>query len=289
MRNADMALYGAKADGRGTYRFFEPEMNARMKARRELEMDLRNALAGRKFELHYQPLVNLETKRGQRLRGAAALEPPGARHDLAGRIHPDRRGDRADRAARRMGAEDGLRRGGQVARSHQGRGQPVARAVEQPQPARPWSPRRSSNPACRRTSCSSRSPKPCCCRTPSRRSRRCTSCASSGVQIALDDFGTGYSSLELSAQLPVRQDQDRPLVHPGPVERLGAGRHRARGRQPGQMPQHDLDRRGRGDAAAARYAARRSAAPRCRAICSAKRGRPRRSGSSSAPARWPRS
>jgi len=62
MRNADMALYGAKADGRGTYRFFEPEMNTRMKARRELEMDLRNALAGRKFELHYQPLVNLETK-----------------------------------------------------------------------------------------------------------------------------------------------------------------------------------------------------------------------------------
>ena len=62
MRNADMALYGAKADGRGTYRFFEPEMNTRMRARRELEMDLRNALAGRKFELHYQPLVNLETK-----------------------------------------------------------------------------------------------------------------------------------------------------------------------------------------------------------------------------------
>jgi diguanylate cyclase (GGDEF)-like protein/PAS domain S-box-containing protein len=61
LRNADMALYGAKADGRGTYRFFEPEMNTRMKARRELEMDIRNALAGQQFELHYQPLVNLET------------------------------------------------------------------------------------------------------------------------------------------------------------------------------------------------------------------------------------
>ena len=45
LKNADMALYGAKADGRGTYRFFEPEMDARMKARRELEMDLRKALA----------------------------------------------------------------------------------------------------------------------------------------------------------------------------------------------------------------------------------------------------
>jgi len=61
LRNADMALYGAKADGRGTYRFFEPEMNTRMKARRELEMDLRKALVGKEFELYYQPLVNLQS------------------------------------------------------------------------------------------------------------------------------------------------------------------------------------------------------------------------------------
>jgi diguanylate cyclase (GGDEF)-like protein len=61
LRNADMALYDAKADGRGTFRFFEPEMNTRMRARRELEMDLRKALATEQFELHYQPLVVLET------------------------------------------------------------------------------------------------------------------------------------------------------------------------------------------------------------------------------------
>jgi predicted signal transduction protein with EAL and GGDEF domain len=61
LKNADMALYGAKGDGRGTFRFFEPEMDARMKARRELEMDLRNALMNNEFELYYQPLVNLET------------------------------------------------------------------------------------------------------------------------------------------------------------------------------------------------------------------------------------
>ncbi len=60
LKNADLALYGAKADGRGTYRFFEPEMDARMKKRRALEVDLRMALAKDELELHYQPIVNLQ-------------------------------------------------------------------------------------------------------------------------------------------------------------------------------------------------------------------------------------
>ncbi len=63
LKNADLALYRAKADGRGTYRFFEPEMDALMQSRRRLELDLRNALASNQLELYYQPLVNLETDR----------------------------------------------------------------------------------------------------------------------------------------------------------------------------------------------------------------------------------
>jgi diguanylate cyclase (GGDEF)-like protein len=63
IKNADMALYGAKSDGRGTYRFFEPAMDARMKARRMLELALRQALTAGEFELHYQPLVNLADNR----------------------------------------------------------------------------------------------------------------------------------------------------------------------------------------------------------------------------------
>jgi diguanylate cyclase (GGDEF)-like protein len=59
LRNADMALYGAKADGPGTYRFFEPKMDARMRSRRELEIALRKAFAASQFELHYQPFLNL--------------------------------------------------------------------------------------------------------------------------------------------------------------------------------------------------------------------------------------
>jgi diguanylate cyclase (GGDEF)-like protein len=59
LKCADMALYGAKADGRGACRFFEPEMNARVKARRRLEGDLRTAIAEKQFEMFYQPVVSL--------------------------------------------------------------------------------------------------------------------------------------------------------------------------------------------------------------------------------------
>jgi diguanylate cyclase (GGDEF)-like protein/PAS domain S-box-containing protein len=61
LKNADMALYRAKEDGRGTYRFFEPGMDARAQARRLLEIDLRAALTRDEFEVHYQPIHDLNT------------------------------------------------------------------------------------------------------------------------------------------------------------------------------------------------------------------------------------
>ncbi|MEA2822065.1 MAG: hypothetical protein QOJ86_4069, partial [Bradyrhizobium sp.] len=63
MKNADMALYRAKADGRGTYCFFRDEMALTVEARRIMELDLRKALANEEFELFYQPLVNLKSGR----------------------------------------------------------------------------------------------------------------------------------------------------------------------------------------------------------------------------------
>jgi predicted signal transduction protein with EAL and GGDEF domain len=59
LKNADLALYRAKVDGRGVYRLFQPEMDAQMQARRLLELDLRKALQAGQFELFYQPLVDL--------------------------------------------------------------------------------------------------------------------------------------------------------------------------------------------------------------------------------------
>jgi diguanylate cyclase (GGDEF)-like protein/PAS domain S-box-containing protein len=61
LRNADMALYRAKGEGRGTSHFFEPEMDRRIQARRSLELDLRKAFVNGEFELFYQPLVNLDS------------------------------------------------------------------------------------------------------------------------------------------------------------------------------------------------------------------------------------
>ena len=61
LKNADLALYAAKTAGRGNYRFFESDMNDRLQARRRMEDDLRVAIAGRQFELYYQPIVSAAT------------------------------------------------------------------------------------------------------------------------------------------------------------------------------------------------------------------------------------
>jgi diguanylate cyclase (GGDEF)-like protein len=70
LKNADLAMYDAKAAGRRTWRFFAPEMDARVKARRILEMDLRQAMANGELEVQYQPFINL---RDNRITGCEAL------------------------------------------------------------------------------------------------------------------------------------------------------------------------------------------------------------------------
>ncbi|MGU3361652.1 EAL domain-containing protein [Methylobacterium sp. M6A4_1b] len=70
LRRADVALYQAKAAGRGTWRFFQTEMDKDIQRRHHLGAELRRALAGHQFELHYQPLV---AARSRTLNGLEAL------------------------------------------------------------------------------------------------------------------------------------------------------------------------------------------------------------------------
>lgn len=83
LKSADIALYQAKSDGRNRFRYFEPEMDAQMRARRTLELELRNALVANEFELFFQPLVNLKD---ERISGFEALLR--WRHPTRGMVSP---------------------------------------------------------------------------------------------------------------------------------------------------------------------------------------------------------
>jgi diguanylate cyclase (GGDEF)-like protein/PAS domain S-box-containing protein len=83
LKKSDMALYRAKAEGRGGFHFFEPAMDEKLQAKRALEVDLRKALADGQFELHYQPLYNLAENR---ISGCEALVR--WNHPLSGMISP---------------------------------------------------------------------------------------------------------------------------------------------------------------------------------------------------------
>jgi diguanylate cyclase (GGDEF)-like protein len=70
VKNADLAMYDAKAAGRRTHRFFDPSLEARAKSRHLLELDLRQAVAEQAFEIYYQPILDL---RSSEVAGCEAL------------------------------------------------------------------------------------------------------------------------------------------------------------------------------------------------------------------------
>ncbi|NVD45032.1 putative bifunctional diguanylate cyclase/phosphodiesterase [Qipengyuania atrilutea] len=70
MKNADLALYRAKRDGKANYHFFEPSLDEQARRRRQMELDLRTAIRDGQFTLHFQPLYSLSE---ERLKGFEAL------------------------------------------------------------------------------------------------------------------------------------------------------------------------------------------------------------------------
>jgi len=63
LKNADMALYRAKSEGRGGYHFFDRSMDELAQKRRAMEVELRRALAAGELEVHFQPLIDLDRNR----------------------------------------------------------------------------------------------------------------------------------------------------------------------------------------------------------------------------------
>ena len=78
LKNADLALYAAKARGRGVHLYFEPAMDEVLQSRRRLEMDLRGAIANNELTVYYQPLMDLSARK------------PSGFEALLRWIHPDR-------------------------------------------------------------------------------------------------------------------------------------------------------------------------------------------------------
>src|SRR5207253_1552930 len=83
LRNADVAMYMAKRDSKGSYRVFEPTMHERVVERLELRAELQNAIDSNELELHYQPVVRLQ---GHEILGVEALLR--WQHPTKGRIAP---------------------------------------------------------------------------------------------------------------------------------------------------------------------------------------------------------
>ncbi len=161
LKNADLALSRAKVDGPGNSRFFEREMDERMRARHKLEHDMRVALREDQFELYYQPQLNLESGEIAGFEALLRWNHPERGLILPTEFVPLGRGDGLHRAARRMGAARGLRRGLGVAEAHARRRQSVGGAV----PLRAGAPIGDFGAGrfgtCRRGASSSRSPSPC--------------------------------------------------------------------------------------------------------------------------------
>ena len=178
MKNADLALYRAKGEGRSTYHFFEAGMDAAIQKRRAIEAGLRNALASNQLRLVFQPLIGLKENRITCSRRCSAGTTPSAARSRPSSSSPSpRKPGSSSRSANGCCARP--------ARSPSaGRESRASRSTSRRCSSRtassstPWS-RPSRTRPCRRRGSSSRSPSRCCSPTATRPSRRSIACAPS--------------------------------------------------------------------------------------------------------------
>ena len=163
--DADAAMYRAKARGRGGYELFDEAMRTTLMARVRTETELRRALDRGELEVYYQPVIDLATGRPVSTEALVRWQHPERGLVDAARVHPDRRGDRADRPARAARARAGLPPDRGLAARHRPGDRRVGQRLRAPgaQPAvpRPGGGDRRAQRAARPGRSRSRSPRPC--------------------------------------------------------------------------------------------------------------------------------
>ena len=262
VRNADTAMYDAKGKGKGTFKFFEPGMNRALEARHAMEKGLRQAIADERLTVAYQPVIHARTRATVGFEALVRWDDETLGQVLARALHSRRRGDRPDRAARRIRAAHRLPRRRRLGNAAARRGQPLG------DPVPPRGPRRD-----RRTN--PRGDRPA--RQPARpRNHRIDPDRQpeAGARDPARAQGARRAHLHgrfrhrllvaaLPAELPVRQDQDRPGIHHGARFEPAEPVDRARGGGHGPQPRHEGGGRGRRDRrpgrAPARHGLRRAA------------------------------
>ena len=256
LKKADLALYRSKSAGRNCYTLYDEAMSAELEARNTLEGDLRDAIARCQFEVHYQPFYRDQTGDGGRLEALVRW-----RHPMRGLIPPDQFIPLAEETGLivplgewvlRQACDDAASWPADVkvavnlspVQFKQAElFEVIQRALQQFRPVAGAAGDRDHRVRAAGTGAENQ--------TFMRRLKGI------GISLALDDFGTGYSSLSYLTDVPVRQDQDRQVVHPqADASSRESCRDHFLDRDARARPEHVGHRRRRRDPRAVRDAAR---------------------------------